>query len=795
MEGTIRFIKGKPHVEIIFREPIPISSKIPVSQDLDGEDCDHVRLSFGDREVERFMVNGKKYHTAMAERNDDPPPPPSGNPVAPAVLQGVARPRNVNCPNRQPAAAPYNFIPLQGKKEIVYAEPHLLDRENDLEYANLKSGYISLKITSKTPIFSRGKKAAFFTIDGTPTLAGSTIRGMVRSLVEIASYSKFSVGSMYEDKQYFHRNIRDDHYKDRILDVDASARVKYVKVKCKAGWLTKRDSKYFIQPAIKHDGNQIFRVAGDFINDRNGNRFETNRGVPCTLYRFTPLYFDPSATEHVHRTYVGRNEIPLDLEYNIIRAHSLVIQPGFVQGHLIASGPFAGIKHFQTVILGPDDSQKELSASEAIHIYDSDASREESIDLLNMLERDPSGVPCFYLDDGRQTILSLGHTPIYRLPYVFSTKDFVPLSAENGNVDLAESIFGRASNDEKQSILSGRVAFEDAPLVNGKIGQISLPKILSSPKPTSFQLYLKQDETCGYRTPKDAMTHWGTRDSSIRGFKNYWHRNDGSDWNSPVWENPNPEIPYDALATAIDEQNLNVSADRFIADSDCLSRVNGNGSVSITGDFQRLYQADDDFRKVMDSVFFPKSGKLKAQFQPIELLPRGSEFTGRIRFENLSEVELGALLFVLQLDDGLAQKIGMGKPIGLGSVRIEPTAYIIDRQKRYQCFIYDSKFETADRNLEPQEVKAIKDAFAAYVGKGIAKPGIATANDLWKEGRMKALCTMLTFTQAGIEPNAWLNRTEYGKIPGMNNVPQHAPNPFADRLILPEPKEVADANF
>ncbi len=48
----------------------------------------------------------------------------------------------------------------------------------------------------------------------------------------------------------------------------------------------------------------------------------------------------------------------------------------------------------------------------------------------------------------------------------------------------------------------------------------------------------------------------------------------------------------------------------------------------------------------------------------------GTAFTARIDVTNLSEAELGALLWLLHLDDGHFHRLGGGKPLGFGSVRI-----------------------------------------------------------------------------------------------------------------------------
>ena len=51
-------------------------------------------------------------------------------------------------------------------------------------------------------------------------------------------------------------------------------------------------------------------------------------------------------------------------------------------------------------------------------------------------------------------------------------------------------------------------------------------------------------------------------------------------------------------------------------------------------------------------------------------LPAGTKFQGVIRYKNLSEAELGLLLWALRLDEGCYQSIGMGKPYGYGRMNL-----------------------------------------------------------------------------------------------------------------------------
>ena len=69
----------------------------------------------------------------------------------------------------------------------------------------------------------------------------------------------------------------------------------------------------------------------------------------------------------------------------------------------------------------------------------------------------------------------------------------------------------------------------------------------------------------------------------------------------------------------------------------------------------------------------------------VEPIPANSCFYFHIDVENISQAELGLLLTALQPSDSFMHKLGMGKPLGLGSVVIQPLAlFQIDRQQRYR---------------------------------------------------------------------------------------------------------------
>lgn len=99
------------------------------------------------------------------------------------------------------------------------------------------------------------------------------------------------------------------------------------------------------------------------------------------------------------------------------------------------------------------------------------------------------------------------------------------------------------------------------------------------------------------------------------------------------------------------------------------------GKRSILG--RKLYYHQHDYREVM-RIYAQERAKA-TEMRVLEAVPaRAVLDRGRIRFLNLHEEELAALLYALELEDGLAHKLGYGKPLGLGSVRIRVTRLDIE---------------------------------------------------------------------------------------------------------------------
>lgn len=101
----------------------------------------------------------------------------------------------------------------------------------------------------------------------------------------------------------------------------------------------------------------------------------------------------------------------------------------------------------------------------------------------------------------------------------------------------------------------------------------------------------------------------------------------------------------------------------------------------------------------------------------IRPVDRGVTFTSRIHFERLSDVEIGALLMSLNLDQYSGgqrrtyYKLGMGKSIGFGSVKLDTEVTIFDNNSRYAVLFADGAWNTGKSTTDS---KHYVQAFTSY---------------------------------------------------------------------------------
>ncbi len=652
--------KGYDHI-LTFDDGKKIKAQgFNLPQNVDGKKCDVERIK---GVIEKIVIDGIEYNEPNIQKNlNDQNKEKTENHQKNYGTQQKTQ-------SRIPARAPYNFIPLN---ECVVKAQDI--PEFNKYHKDRFSGYIDLVITTKTPIYIRRdiEESEFFSIkNGLPIIPGSSLRGMVRTLVEIVSFGKF--GFFDKERRLYYRDI--------------------------AGKNSTLKNLYFSKNKFKSAG---------FLKYESG----TYKIVSSKCDRF--------------------NDISKVFEIQGIN-NDYKIWSGMIQG-----------KKKNWIIKEPDNLSASFELSDKdIKDYQNDENRnipeyynlikmarDKKFKLPNGLKIDlPNGAPVFfvkYKDKEGKDRVAFGHTGFFRLPYELTIGDHVPDNLKsNDTIDFAEAIFG------KESKWASRVFFEDAVLEkeqNDIFIEETSPKILSSPKPTAFQLYLEQPKE--ENTKLEELKHWDNEDALIRGYKLYWHRN------SP--DNSTKKYSWNEGKAINDTQHTII--------------------------------------------------------KPIK---RNIKFKSRIRFENLTKEELGALLFVLDLPENHYHKIGMGKPLGLGSIEIKPSLFIVDRKKRYTSLFNNDTWNLGDEDKTSGK-NDFKEAFEKYILRNISDNDKGNASSLWETPRLKQLKIMLNWSNTEIPD--WLKKTRYMMIECpqddsdygciCSDSRRNTCNEYKDRPVLPKPEKV-----
>jgi CRISPR/Cas system CSM-associated protein Csm3 (group 7 of RAMP superfamily) len=156
----------------------------------------------------------------------------------------------------------------------------------------------------------------------------------------------------------------------------------------------------------------------------------------------------------------------------------------------------------------------------------------------------------------------------------------------------------------------------------------------------------------------------------------------------------------------------------------------------------------DDLLEIAGSKLYLHRGDVPSRHEDqhdnqaadVEALPTGTRFTFAVRFDNLTEAQVGSLLAALdprllagplqeKRFEAAALKVGMGKPVGLGSVQVSKLSVdLIDRAGRYSSLTDDA----VTRAL-PEDLEGYVTAFVAEMsGAGVTGhwKALAAALDL-----------------------------------------------------------------
>lgn len=162
-----------------------------------------------------------------------------------------------------------------------------------------------------------------------------------------------------------------------------------------------------------------------------------------------------------------------------------------------------------------------------------------------------------------------------------------------------------------------------------------------------------------------------------------------------------------------------------------------------------------------------KQRKLKNAVRPIK---PGTAFIFHIDFDNLTEREIDLLAFALRPTELFRHKLGMGKSIGLGTVKIDPVALLLlDRTARYSGDIFSSV------RWHRKSVSAVTPVPAKY------DPDMRAAGD----GATDSLeARAASYKAWASEPSRWREAIHALTLIGESN---HDENPYNDDLPVHTP--------
>lgn len=382
---------------------------------------------------------------------------------------------------------PYRFVPLS-QLVLLPDWGHLAS--HDHPFQDGVCGELELTLTCHTPLCvggeqtksskeAPGKVHVFRAPDGRPAIPGASLKGMLRNVLEIAALGRFK---QVEDQRLGVRDISSsDNFYTRAI----------VQTPVQAGWLCFKDGEWHIQPCTFSRLHQQ-----DLIQWRDialprwakaksaKDRYELIGLLPSIRFATQP---------HKTKTQVASPEAD-----------------GPLQGRVVVTGqpgePFNEGRHSKKFEFIFHDKLAGAATSEQLTVTD------EVMRGFMQIHQDSNewafwraklaagsldtGIPVFFHRSGSE-VSSLGLAMMYKLPYRHSLHQAITHThaahLQGQAPDLADLIFGRI--DDEHGSLRGRVGIGMAHLSDDQDVQTQTfaPTVLSSPKPTFYPAYIRQD--------------------------------------------------------------------------------------------------------------------------------------------------------------------------------------------------------------------------------------------------------------------------------------------------------------
>jgi CRISPR-associated protein (TIGR03986 family) len=402
-------------------------------------------------------------------------------------------------------SAPYNFVPLN--KEVFY--PDWADHvSHDVPFADGESGEIDITITAKSPIFIRDheKSEQFCQHNGQYYIPSTSVKGMVRSVLEIMSFSKMR-DEIFDDNTYAIRDLSkaDNFYMSEM------------KKPTFGGWLKKVNNNYIIE-----DCGEVGRIRHEEIDKSlnvkfaqyfKENNFDAkNQKQKSSEYKYNKIG-EGLKTITLSEPFKSKTNAKYDnrVFYNYSKDDknkAILVLTGQPTPRK-DTGKMGDGKGYEFLFFDAKDElpvSKEAMENFKFAYFDKRTTEpKESPDWTYWKKKLENGekVPVFFQKDGA-TIKHFGLSYLYKLPYTHSVKDGIPKAHfESEDLDLAQTIFGYI-NKEKKEALKGRVQFSHFKAISNITPLPSRKEILGTPRASYYPNYVLQQDGKLYKTFMDS---------------------------------------------------------------------------------------------------------------------------------------------------------------------------------------------------------------------------------------------------------------------------------------------------
>ncbi|AXX84697.1 TIGR03986 family CRISPR-associated RAMP protein [Aliarcobacter skirrowii] len=367
--------------------------------------------------------------------------------------------------------APYNFVPLN--KEIFYPS-WADDVSHDVPFKDGESGEIDITITAKSPIFIRNHSkdkekptdefCHHINQNGAKEfyIPSSSIKGMVRNVLEILSFSKITIN---------------ENYKDIFGVRDMSNQKELVGGANGCGFLIKKDDEFYIE-----DCGQILTISHTNLEEKfkNLKKLESAKEKYNKFGLLKELKFSTyKKIMDIRGRKIPKNMAKFDNNSSLF-------------GKLVFTGNIGNKKHefiFKTNGKILELDKKVFNNFSNVYFKD-----ENSVDGQFWKQNFPKTlkIPVFYIKDkDSNKIKHIGLTQLFKIAYNKSIFEASKQNIKENKLDLAQTIFGYVS---KEKALKGRVQFSHFKSTIQRYEK-EVEQVLGTPNPTYYPNYIRQTNT------------------------------------------------------------------------------------------------------------------------------------------------------------------------------------------------------------------------------------------------------------------------------------------------------------